>query len=176
MPRKGWRKERPEVGDPTDPETFIGPLVDNAACIELDRQLSESVKLGGEIVAGGRRGEDGSCYFDPVIIVNAPPESPVAVEETFGPVLPVFTFNEYESVITDANSSQYGLASSVWTRDRNLIKKVARDLDSGSVSINGFSRSDPALPFGGVKSSGYGRELSRLGLLEFVNIKTVTIF
>jgi len=163
-----------KCGDPLAYETDIGPLVNRQAVKELRDQLERSLKAGAEIVCGEINSKHGDAFFDPMVLDNAPMDSAVACEETFGPLIPVFRFEKYESMMEDVNSSVFGLGSSVWTNDSELIAKVERDIDSGTVSINGFTRSDPMLPFGGVKSSGYGRELSDLGMMEFLNIKTVS--
>ena len=170
------RVESLNIGDPMDMNTYIGPLVNEEAVRELSDQVERSVAMGAEIMTGGRVGVPGKCFFEPTIILDAPFDSPVAVEETFGPVLPVFTFNDYDELIRRVNDSIYGLGSSVWTNNRDIADRISKDIDAGIVTINAFTRSDPALPFGGVKSSGYGRELSEFGIMEFVNIKTVSQF
>ncbi|HUS86554.1 MAG TPA: NAD-dependent succinate-semialdehyde dehydrogenase [Bacteroidales bacterium] len=170
------RVESLNIGDPMDTNTYIGPLVNEEAVRELADQVERSVAMGAEIMTGGRAGVPGKCFFEPTIILNVPFDSPAAIEETFGPVLPVFTFNDYDELIKRVNDSIFGLGSSVWTNNSDIIDRISRDIDAGTVTINAFTRSDPALPFGGVKSSGYGRELSEFGILEFVNIKTVSQF
>ncbi|MDX2413609.1 MAG: aldehyde dehydrogenase family protein [Bacteroidales bacterium] len=161
-------------GDPMDKETDIGPLINKQAVRELRDQVERSVKAGARIVCGDLDSKYGEAFFDPMVLEDVPMDSALAVEETFGPVMPVFRFENYESMIDDVNSSIFGLGSSVWTNNPELISNVERDIDCGMLSINGFTRSDPMIPFGGVKSSGYGRELSDLGMMEFLNIKTVS--
>jgi succinate-semialdehyde dehydrogenase/glutarate-semialdehyde dehydrogenase len=151
-------------------------LVNREAVDMIDKQVKRSVEMGAEILIGGRAGIAGECYYEPTVLINVPYDSPVAVEETFGPVLPVFSFNDYDELVRRVNDSIFGLGSSVWTSNEDTISRISRDIDSGMVSVNGFHRSNHALPFGGVKASGFGRELSVYGIKEFVNIKTVTIF
>lgn len=165
-----------QAGNPLDSSTFIGPLVNMSAVNEIKRQVDETVKMGAEIILGGRPGVPGKGFFEPTILVNVPYDSPLATEEVFGPVLPVFSFKEYDELICRVNESRFGLACSVFTTSPDLQERLAEDIDTGTVVFNSFTKSDPALPFGGVKDSGYGRELSEYGILEFVNIKTVTIF
>ncbi|MEE4116616.1 MAG: NAD-dependent succinate-semialdehyde dehydrogenase [Marinilabiliaceae bacterium] len=164
------------TGDPMDPATDIGPLVNRDAVAELRKQVSASLDMGARVICGELHSKSGDNFFDPMVLEDVPANSPLACEETFGPVLPVFRFNKYEELILQLNSTVYGLGSSVWTSDSQLMQRIVSDIDAGTVSINGFTRSDPMLPFGGVKESGYGRELSHYGIMEFVNIKTVSVF
>ena len=162
-------------GDPLLHETFIGPLVNKSAVVELERQVNQTVEMGAEIIIGGKARQGGECFFEPTVLVNVPFDSPLAREEVFGPVLPIFSFRDYDELICRVNDSKFGLGCSVFTSDRELMDKLSGDIDTGTVVFNSFTRSDPSLPFGGVKASGYGRELSEYGILEFVNIKTVTV-
>jgi succinate-semialdehyde dehydrogenase/glutarate-semialdehyde dehydrogenase len=162
-------------GDPLLHETFIGPLVNKSAVVELERQVNQTVEMGAEIIIGGKARQGGECFFEPTVLVNVPFDSPLAREEVFGPVLPIFSFRDYDELICRVNDSKFGLGCSVFTSDRKLMDKLSGDIDTGTVVFNSFTRSDPSLPFGGVKASGYGRELSEYGILEFVNIKTVTV-
>jgi len=164
------------AGNPALEDTFTGPLVNLAAVEELERQVKETVDMGAEIIAGGRSGEPGEGFFEPTLLVNVPYDSPLAREEVFGPVLPVFSFKDYDELVFRVNDSRFGLACSVFTSDNKLMEKLAEDIDTGTIVFNNFTSSDPYLPFGGVKESGYGRELSEYGIMEFVNIKTVTTF
>ncbi len=163
-------------GDPSLADTFIGPMVNWKAADELDRQVRKTIEMGAVVVTGGRIDYPRKGFYEPSVLVNVPYDSPLATEEVFGPVLPVFSFKDYEELICRVNESRFGLGCSVFTSDRKLMDKLQADIDTGTVTFNGFTKSDPALPFGGVKSSGYGRELSEYGILEFVNIKTVTVF
>jgi succinate-semialdehyde dehydrogenase/glutarate-semialdehyde dehydrogenase len=164
------------IGDPYDPDTFIGPMVTVKALDILDTQIEKSVALGTEVVTGGTRFTNDKPVFRPTVLVNVSEKSPVLNEETFGPVIPVMKYDNIEELIKAVNKTEYGLGASIWTRNREQGLHLASSIDSGAVTINGFVRSDPALPFGGVKNSGYGRELSDEGFREFLNIKTVTVF
>ncbi len=165
-----------QIGNPSLHNTFIGPLVNKSAVMELERQVRMSVEMGGEIILGGKPGEQGDCFFEPTVLVNVSYDSPLATEEVFGPVLPVFSFRDYDELVGRVNDSRFGLGCSVFTADRKRMEDLSADIDTGTVVFNSYTRSDPGLPFGGIKDSGYGRELSEFGIIEFVNIKTVTIF
>jgi len=164
------------IGDPMNQETDIGPLVNTSAVSELKRQVAESIKMGAKLTIGSLESKQGDGFFEPAVVENVPDNCPLAKEEVFGPVIPVFRFSDYDEMIRKVNSSIFGLGSSVWSKDKELIERLIKDIDAGMVTVNGFTRSDPMLPFGGVKSSGYGRELSDNGMLEFLNIKTVSFF
>ena len=165
-----------KMGNPSLQDTFIGPLVNKTAVMELERQVSKTVEMGAEIILGGKYGYPGDCFFEPTVLVNVSYDSPLAREEVFGPVLPVFSFRDYDELVCRVNDSRFGLACSVFTENNKIIDQLSEDIDSGTVVFNSYTKSDPALPFGGVKESGYGRELSEYGIMEFVNIKTVTVF
>jgi succinate-semialdehyde dehydrogenase/glutarate-semialdehyde dehydrogenase len=165
-----------KVGDPMDPEVYIGPMVNRAAAEELAGQVTKSVQTGARLLCGSGKPEGKGSLFTPTVLADIADDSPVATEETFGPVVPLFSFSDYSEVIRRVNSSRFGLGASVWTGNSDLAMQAAADIESGTVTINGFTRSDPAVPFGGIKESGYGRELSDLGLYEFVNIKSITNF
>lgn len=164
------------VGDPSDRNVFIGPMVDKAAVEVIGRQVTDTIDRGAKLMAGGKPGIHGPAFYEPTVLTDIPPDSPAATEELFGPVAPVFTFATADEAIVIANSSRFGLGASVWTADRKLATRLAGLLDSGTVAVNGFVRSDQALPFGGVKDSGYGRELSIEGFYEFLNIKSVAFY
>ena len=165
-----------KAGNPSEHDIFIGPLVNKSAVSELERQVKQTVDMGAEIILGGKARHQGECFFEPTVLVNVSFDSPLAREEVFGPVLPVFSFREYDELVCRINDSRFGLGCSVFTNDRKLMERLSGDIDTGTIVFNSFTKSDPALPFGGVKDSGYGRELSEYGILEFVNIKTVSIF
>lgn len=165
-----------KLGDPMDPETDIGPLVNVEAVKEIKRQLNKSIKMGARITAGSMDSKLGEGFIEPIIVENVPDNCPLAIEEVFGPLIPVFRFSNYDDMIRRVNSSIFGLGSSVWTKNKDLIDRLTIDIDAGMVVVNAFTRSDPALPFGGVKSSGYGRELSDNGMMEFLNIKTISVY
>lgn len=164
------------AGDPLSNDTFIGPLVNKSAVKELESQLQRTVSMGAEVILGGRPDTPREGFFEPTIVVNVPYDSPLAREEVFGPILPVFSFKDYDELVSRVNESRFGLGCSVFTGSAKHREKLAEDIDTGTIVFNSFTKSDPALPFGGVKDSGYGRELSEYGIMEFVNIKTVTLF
>jgi succinate-semialdehyde dehydrogenase/glutarate-semialdehyde dehydrogenase len=162
------------TGDPMDPDTEIGPLVSLIAVEELERQLEESLRAGAKLLCGGRTAKDRPALFLPAVAEDVPVSSPLAKEETFGPVAPLFRFVRSEEVIQMANNTPFGLGAAVWTADERLAIEIARKIDTGTVAVNGYVKSEPGLPFGGVKESGYGRELAAEGLSEFLNIKTIS--
>lgn len=164
------------AGDPLDPHTEIGPMVSAAAADELERQLSDSISQGARLLCGGRAGQEWPALFIPAVVEEVPLASPLAGEETFGPVAPLFRFTTTAEAVKLANDTPYGLGAAIWTADVSLAKDIAHEIDTGTVAINGFVKSEPGLPFGGVKESGYGRELAVEGLLEFLNTKTINIF
>ncbi len=164
------------TGDPLDPRTDVGPLVNVAAAEELDRQLTETIRAGARLLCGGRAGKKHPALFIPAVIDMVPLSSPLACEETFGPAAPLIKFSNSEEAILLANVTPYGLGASVWTSAEKFAIEMARSIDTGTVAVNGFVKSEPGLPFGGVKDSGYGRELAAEGLFEFLNVKTISIF
>ncbi len=159
-------------GDPKQPETYIGVLAREDLAIDLEKQVRQSIELGAKIRIGGRRE---GAYFEPTILTHVTTEMSVFKEETFGPVLSVTTFKTIEEAIQLSNASNYGLGVSVFTKNTDAILPYIPLFEEGAVFINELVKSDPRLPFGGVKQSGYGRELSKEGIREFVNIKTVFI-
>jgi len=163
------------VGDPLDPATQIGPQARLDLRANLHRQVEESVKRGGRLVVGGQLPEGPAAFYPPTVLVAVEPGMPAFDEETFGPVAAVIRARDEGDAIRIANASVYGLGAAVWTEDTKRGERVARDIEAGSVFVNGLVKSDPRLPFGGVKRSGYGRELSEYGLREFTNIKTVWV-
>ncbi|HEX5455768.1 MAG TPA: NAD-dependent succinate-semialdehyde dehydrogenase [Candidatus Saccharimonadales bacterium] len=164
------------VGDPTDPHTDVGPLVNEQMVEDLDRQIKESEKMGAKLVTGGKAEGSEGYYFNPAIITGLTPDMPVLNEETFGPAFAIVPVKDADEAINMANSSEYGLGANIFTADTGYAKDyIAPKIESGAVFINGPIKSDPRLPFGGVKKSGYGRELSHYGIKEFVNIKTVWV-
>lgn len=139
---------------------------------QVEKQLQQSVRAGAKLITGGSRN---NCNFIPALLDNVQPGMPAFDEEIFGPVASVITVKNEEEGIEVANKSRYGLGGSVWTKDQAKGEHVAREVESGCVFVNSLMRSDQRLPFGGVKKSGYGRELSELGIKEFVNAKTVYV-
>ena len=167
---------RLRVGDPLDPSTDIGPLVNETQRDEIEKQVQDAVRKGARIVVGGKRVRRPGSYFEPTLLSGVTKAMRVLREETFGPVAPVLAVPDLETAIREANDSEFGLGASLWTKDLARADELAREIESGMVFVNGAVKSDPRMPFGGVKHSGIGRELSRYGLLEMVNIKTVQIF
>jgi len=163
------------VGNPLESNIDLGPMARIDLLEGIEKQLNESVRLGANILCGGKRMELAGAYFQPTVLSNVTDKMPVFTEEVFGPIMPLFSANNEEECLRLANDCKYGLGASIWTNDIAKAKKLAVDIESGSVFINGMVKSDPRLPFGGIKLSGHGRELSDLGIKEFVNIKTVWI-
>ncbi len=162
-----------EVGDPLEPGTDIGPLATPQVLATLQEQVEGSVAAGARLLLGGRPLPGPGNFYPPTVLADPPADSRVAREETFGPVATVFRVGSLEEAIALANASAYGLAASAWTSDAAEQERLVAELEVGSVFLNAMVKSDPRLPFGGVKRSGYGRELSAFGLREFVNVKAV---
>jgi succinate-semialdehyde dehydrogenase/glutarate-semialdehyde dehydrogenase len=162
-----------KVGDPLDPTTQVGPQARLDLRANLHRQVQDSVQRGARLILGGALPAGPGAFYPPTVLVAVTPGMPAFDEETFGPVAAVIRAKDEADAIRLANASRYGLGASVWTADAKRGERVAREIDAGSVFVNALVKSDPRLPFGGVKRSGYGRELSQYGLREFVNIKTV---
>ncbi len=167
---------RLHVGDPLDPSTDVGPLFSETQRDEIEAQVRDAVRKGATIEVGGKRMRRDGWYFEPTLLTDVTKEMRVLREETFGPVAPVMAVPHLDAAIREANDSEFGLGASVWTRNLARADEIAARIESGMVFVNGTVKSDPRMPFGGVKHSGIGRELSRYGLLEMVNIKTVQIF
>jgi succinate-semialdehyde dehydrogenase/glutarate-semialdehyde dehydrogenase len=165
-----------KAGDPMDPETVIGPLARKDLLLELEDQIKQIIEQGGKIHTGGSRHESESLILQPTIVTDLPIDAPINQEELFGPVIPLFRFTTEDEAVLMANNTPFGLGASIWTSDKERAMKIAAKIESGTVAINGMVKSDPSLPFGGVKASGYGRELSGTGIQEFTNMKTVSIF
>ena len=163
-----------KVGNPVDRSTQVGPLARADLRDALDRQVKASIVAGAEVVLGADRPTPG-FYYTPTILTDITPQMSVYREETFGPVAAIIRVRNADKAIAIANDSPYGLGAALWTSDIERAKQLARRIEAGSVFINGVVASDPRLPFGGIKQSGYGRELSEFGIREFTNIKTVWI-
>jgi succinate-semialdehyde dehydrogenase / glutarate-semialdehyde dehydrogenase len=164
-----------KVGNPMDRANQVGPLARADLVDDLDRQVKESVRQGATVVVGGKRIAGDGYYFEPTVLTNVRPGMPAYHEETFGPVAAVIRAKDADDAVRVANDTEYGLGSNLWTRDVERGKKLAEQIEAGLVFINGMVASDARLPFGGVKRSGYGRELSDYGIKEFTNIQTVWV-
>jgi succinate-semialdehyde dehydrogenase/glutarate-semialdehyde dehydrogenase len=164
-----------KVGDPMDEQIEIGPLATEQIVKDLDEQVSKSVVAGARILTGGRRLDRPGCFYEPTVLTDISERAPAYCEEVFGPVALLFRVSDIDEAITLANNTSFGLGASAWTNDAGERNRFVEQLDAGCVFINGMVASDPRLPFGGVKNSGYGRELGEFGIREFVNIKTVWI-
>ncbi len=163
------------VGDPMEESTDVGPLATADILATLDEQVQKSVQAGARILTGGHRLDGPGNYYTPTVITDIPRNSPAYTEELFGPVAALFRVRDIGDAIRLANDTTFGLGSSVWTNDESERSRFIEEIESGMVFINGMVVSDPRIPFGGVKQSGYGRELSSFGIREFVNIKSVWI-
>ncbi len=163
-----------KVGDPLEEETEVGPLARRDLLMNLDKQVQKSVQMGAKTLLGGRavRNSRGN-FYEPTLMINVQKGMPAFEEELFGPVAVVIIAEDEKEAIQLANDTAYGLGASIWTLDANKGMRLAREIQAGCVFINSMVYSDPRLPFGGIKKSGYGRELSEAGIREFVNVKTV---
>ncbi|MDN3723606.1 NAD-dependent succinate-semialdehyde dehydrogenase [Aequorivita sp. SDUM287046] len=161
-----------KCGDPMDEETFVGTLAREDLAKDLEKQVNASIKAGAKLAIGGKRQ---NAYFEPTVLTSVTEKMAVFNEETFGPVLSVTTFKTIEEAIELSNYSKFGLGASIFTKNIAEAEKLAFQFDEGAVFINELVKSDPRLPFGGIKQSGYGRELSEHGIREFVNRKTIFI-
>jgi succinate-semialdehyde dehydrogenase/glutarate-semialdehyde dehydrogenase len=161
------------LGDPTDPSVDVGPLATEQIRREIASQVERTLAAGATLLVGGRTPDRAGWFYAPTVLTNVPLDSAAAVEETFGPVAPIFRVPDADAAFALANHATLGLGASVWTRHADEAARAAREIDAGMVFINAMVSSDPRFPFGGVKESGYGREVGLPGLLEFVNIKTV---
>jgi len=164
------------VGDPLSPETDIGPMVREDALKTLDGQIKDSVRQGAKLELGGERLRRKGSFYAPTILTNTAPKMRIMKEETFGPAAPVMGVKDENEAIRLANKSEFGLGASVWGTDTRRAERVAREVSAGLVTVNNVVVSDPRMPFGGVRHSGIGRELSRYGMLEFANIKSVRLY
>jgi succinate-semialdehyde dehydrogenase / glutarate-semialdehyde dehydrogenase len=163
------------VGDPMDEKTELGPLATEAIRDGLDEQVKASVAKGARVLTGGKKLDREGYYYAPTVLIDIPSDAPAAYDELFGPVASMFRAKDVGDAIRIANSTSFGLAASAWTRDDAERDRFIADIESGMLFINGMVASDPRIPFGGVKNSGYGRELAEFGIREFVNIKSVRV-
>lgn len=165
-----------KVGDPMEPDTDLGPLATPGILQDLDQQVQAATKSGGKVLTGGHPLSDRpGNFYPPTIIIDIPPEAAIAKEEFFGPVALLFRVPDIDAAIKLANDSPFGLGASAWTTNDQECDRLVAEIEAGAVFINSMVKSDPRLPFGGIKRSGYGRELSIQGIHEFVNVKTVWV-
>jgi succinate-semialdehyde dehydrogenase/glutarate-semialdehyde dehydrogenase len=170
---EGMRQLR--VGDPMLEDTDLGPLSTAEGRGTLEKQMKENVAAGTRVLLGGKRIQGKGYFFEPTVVVDPPPSAPAANDEMFGPIATLFRADSAEHAIQIANSTQFGLGASVWTSERSDQLRFRDEIEAGMVFFNAVVASDTRIPFGGVKNSGYGRELSAAGLREFVNVKTVWV-
>ena len=163
------------VGDPLDPKTTVGPLVRDSQRQALAMQVEDARRKGGRVLVGGQPIKRDGYFYEPTIISEVNHQMEVVKDEVFGPAAPVIVVENEEEAIREANNSEFGLGASIWTGNIERGIRLARQVESGIVSVNEMVKSDPRLPFGGIKKSGIGRELSEFGIKEFVNIKSVVV-
>jgi acyl-CoA reductase-like NAD-dependent aldehyde dehydrogenase len=166
---------RMRLGDPLDPEVQVGPMARGDLRDDLIQQVQASIREGARVVTGGSAREGRGYFYQPTILSDVQDDMTVFRQETFGPVAALIRARDAEHAVALANDSDFGLGASIWTRDLDRAQQLARRIESGSVFVNAIVASDPRLPFGGVKRSGYGRELDEFGILEFCNIQTVFV-
>jgi aldehyde dehydrogenase len=168
--------ERMQVGDPMMIETDIGPLVNEEALQNISSMVEDAKKKGAQILTGGHQIGNKGYFYKPTILTGLTPEMRISNEETFGPVAPITVFDDERDAIKMANDSEYGLGASIWTDNLKKAENLSKQIESGIVTVNNVVISDPRVPFGGIKHSGFGRELSKYGMLEFVNIKSIRFY
>jgi succinate-semialdehyde dehydrogenase/glutarate-semialdehyde dehydrogenase len=161
------------VGDPTDEKTNVGPLATESGVTDLEHLVKDAVDKGATVLCGGKRPGGRGWYYPPTVLVDVTDDMEIWSEEAFGPVAVVRTFGDLDEAVRLANDTQFGLGSNFWTDDEDEQARFIRDAEAGMVFVNGMTTSYPELPFGGLKNSGYGRELSAQGIREFCNVKTV---
>lgn len=164
-----------EVGDPKQPSVAIGPLARRDLRDQVAEQVDTSVAAGARVLTGGHTPDRPGWFYEPTVLTDIPDGCPASADEIFGPVASIFRVKDLDEAIERANATEYGLSSAIWTNDPDERARAVRDLVAGGVFINGMSASDPRVPFGGVKKSGYGRELGPHAIREFVNVKTVWV-
>lgn len=168
--------ERLQVGDPMVIENDIGPLVNQDAIENISSMVEDAKKKGAQILTGGNQIGNKGYFYKPTVLTGLTPEMRISNEETFGPVAPVTIFDDEKDAIRMANDSEYGLGASIWTDNLKKAEQLSKQIESGIVTVNNVVISDPRVPFGGIKQSGFGRELSKYGMLEFVNIKSIRFY
>ena len=170
------KTSRLRVGDPLSDDTDIGPISSSEGLDTISDIVDDAKLKGAEILLGGSSIDRKGYFYEPTIMTGIKPDMRIAVEETFGPVAPITLVNDEKEAIQMANDTEFGLGASIWTRDLERAEQISKNIRSGIVSVNNVVVSDPRIPFGGIKHSGFGRELSRYGMLEFVNIKSVRFY
>ncbi|MDP2218046.1 MAG: NAD-dependent succinate-semialdehyde dehydrogenase [Methanolobus sp.] len=170
------RTEKLKVGDPMDPATRIGPMISAKQREKLQKQIDDTLKMGAQVLLDGGNMEGDGFFYMPTVLTHVKENAPVLTEETFGPVAPIITFSEEKEAVRLANSTRFGLGASIWTEDRDRAMDLIRNIQAGVIAINHMVTSDPALPFGGYKESGIGRELYRVGMQEFMQIKSLKVY
>jgi acyl-CoA reductase-like NAD-dependent aldehyde dehydrogenase len=170
------KAEKLRVDNPLLEDTDMGPVVNAKSLENIDRIVKASIKEGAELLTGGEKVKDKGYFYRPTILKKVLPKMEIVQEEVFGPVAPIIVTNDEKEAIKVANDSKFGLGSSIWTQDLEKAEKLSAMMESGIVTVNNMVVSDPRVPFGGVKKSGFGRELSRYGMLEFVNIKSIRLY
>jgi succinate-semialdehyde dehydrogenase/glutarate-semialdehyde dehydrogenase len=163
------------VGDPMDEKTQVGPLATEQGRNDLEELVADAVTKGAKVLCGGERPDRPGWWYPPTVLADVTPEMRIASEEAFGPVATLFRVTSAEEALNLANATTFGLGSNVWTNDPEEQERFIADLEAGQTFVNGMTTSYPELPFGGIKRSGYGRELSDLGIKEFCNAKTVWV-
>ena len=167
--------EELRIGDPMDETTDVGPLAMPQIVDDIEKQVDQSVAAGAKLLTGGKRVGERGNFYTPTVLADIPESAPAYAEETFGPVAALFRVKNADEAVRLANATQFGLGASVWTNDEAEADRFIADIESGQVFVNAMVASDPRMPFGGVKHSGFGRELGAYGIREFTNIKTVWI-
>ena len=165
-----------KIGDPMNMETDLGPISSKDGFETISGIVEDAKEKGAEILLGGSKIDGKGFFYEPTILTNVKPNMRIANEETFGPIAPITIVENESEAIKLANDSEFGLGASIWTKDLAKADKMSRRIESGIVSVNNVVISDPRIPFGGIKHSGFGRELSRYGMLEFVNLKSVRFY
>src|SRR5918998_1362291 len=170
------KTEKLNVGDPLSEQTDIGPLVNSKSVENMEIVVEDSVRKGGEVLTGGERVRSKGSFYKPTLLRKVTQDMLVLQEEVFGPIAPISIVENELEAIKLSNDSKFGLGASIWTQDLDKAEKLSRSIESGIVTVNNVVISDPRVPFGGIKNSGFGRELSKYGMLEFVNVKSVRFY
>ncbi len=173
--RMKYHLQQLKTGDTLEEATDYGPLARQDLAATVQKQVDESVARGAKVILDGGQPDPASAYFHPMMLTDISPGTPAHDEEIFGPVACIFVVKNAAEAVQMANDSRFGLGASIWSCNVHEARRLARQVESGAVFINGMVQSHPALPFGGIKKSGYGRELSYVGIREFVNQKTIWV-